>query len=269
MRDVAPSGRAKLSRQAHRAVSVIPAQQTFRSDRSDGRMALPDRLLTIFDVEGTLVDSTALTLRCWQQTLRSFGFELAIAELQPHSGRDPKDMLNALLRDAASAVLVAQLIEAQGRRYRKDCLPAVKAFPGVRRLFERLKEERRLIALATSCSPDELAHYQKLADIGDLIDAAACGADVDHDKPDPSVIEIALVRAGPIPAGDAVMVGDSPYDAQAARGAGMPAIGLLSGGFSKAELEANGCVAVYRDPADMLTRNFASDRLPASRPRAW
>ncbi len=71
MRDVAPSGRAELSRQAHRAVSVIPAQQTFRSDRSDGRMALADRLLTIFDVEGTLVDSTALTLRCWQQTLRA------------------------------------------------------------------------------------------------------------------------------------------------------------------------------------------------------
>jgi phosphoglycolate phosphatase-like HAD superfamily hydrolase len=111
---------------------------------------------------------------------------------------------------------------------------------------------RRLIAVATSSSADELDHYLALTGAGDLVDAVACGDDVQHGKPDSALIEVALLRAGDVAPHDAVMIGDTPYDAVAAKRAGVRAIGMLSGGFSGQDLEASGCIAVYRDPADLL-----------------
>jgi HAD superfamily hydrolase (TIGR01549 family) len=221
------------------------------------------RSLMIFDVEGTLVDSTALTLRCWQETLQSFGFEFPLTTLHRHSGQDPHDMLHQLLPGPHVTRVLGRIIEVQGQRYREKYLPQVTAFADVRPLFERVKRARRGIALATSASADELDHYLSLMKAGDLVDAVACGDDVDHDKPDPALIEVALLRAGKVTPAEAVMIGDSPYDAIAAKHARVRALGLLSGGFSKSELEASGCAAVYRDPADLLAHYEETARLLA------
>jgi phosphoglycolate phosphatase-like HAD superfamily hydrolase len=221
------------------------------------------RSLVIFDVEGTLVDSTALTVRCWQETLQSFGFEFPFATLQRHSGEDGHDMLHALLPGPHVGRVVPRIIEAQGQRYRDKYLPRVAAFPAVRALFERVKRAGQLIALATSSSADELDHYLALTNTGDLVDAVACGDDVQHDKPNSALIEVAILRTGGITPEHAVMIGDTPYDAMAARRAGVAAIGLLSGGFSRQDLEASGCIAVYRDPADLLARYGETVRLQA------
>jgi phosphoglycolate phosphatase-like HAD superfamily hydrolase len=139
------------------------------------------RSLVIFDVEGTLVDSTALTMRCWQETLQSFGFEFPLGTLQRHSGRDGHDMLHALIPGPHVGRVVPRILEAQGQRYRDKYLPRVAAFPEVRALFERVKRAGQLIALATSASADELDHYLALTNTGDLVDAVACGEDVQHD----------------------------------------------------------------------------------------
>ena len=220
--------------------------------------------LVIFDVEGTLVDSTSLMLRCWQETLQSFGFEFPLATLQRHSGQDPHDMLHALLPGPHVTRVVPRVIEAQGRRFRDECLPHVRAFPEVRALFERLKGGRQLIALATTSSTDELDHYLALTNVGDLIDAVACGDDVQHDKPDSALIKVALLRAGKFTPSDAIMIGDTPYDAIAAKRAGLAGtIGVLSGGFSRRDLEASGCLAVYQDPADLLAHYEETVRLQA------
>ena len=210
--------------------------------------------LAIFDVEGTLVDSTTSTLRCWQETLHSFGFEFPLITLH---------MLHALLPGPHVSRVVPRLIEAQGRRYREKYLPHVAAFPRVRALFECIKDTRRLIAVATSSSADELDHYLALTNAGDLVDAIACGDDVQHGKPDSALIEVALLRAGDVAAHDAIMIGDTPYDAVAAKRAGVRAIGMLSGGFSGQDLEASGCAAVYRDPADLLAHYDKTVRLQA------
>ena len=219
--------------------------------------------LMIFDVEGTLVDSTGLTLRCWQETLESFGFEFPLTTLQRHSGQDPHDMLHELLPGPRAARVRGRVIEMQGRRYGEKYLPQVAAFADVRLLFERVKRARRLIALATSASADQLDHYLSLLKVGDLVDAVACGDDVQHDKPDSALIEVALLRAGKVTPAEAVTIGDSPYDAIAATHAQVRAIGLLSGGFSRSELEASGCAAVYRDPSDLLAHYEETARLLA------
>ncbi len=220
--------------------------------------------LVIFDVEGTLVDSTALTLRCWQETLQSFGFEFPLATLQRHSGQDPHDMLHALLPGPHVTRVVPRVIEAQGRRYRDKYLPHVRAFPEVRALFERVKRGRQLIAVATSSSADELDRYLALTNVGDLVDALACGDDVQRDKPGSALIKVALLRAGKLAPEDTIMIGDTPYDAIAAKRAGVVGtIGMLSGGFSRRDLEASGCIAVYRDPTDLLAHYEETVRLQA------
>jgi phosphoglycolate phosphatase-like HAD superfamily hydrolase len=219
--------------------------------------------LVIFDVEGTLVDSATLTLRCWQETLQSFGFEFSLATLQRHSGQDPHDMLHELLPGPRVTRVLPRVIEAQGRLYRDKYLPQARAFPHVRALFERVKCGRQRIAVATSSSADELDHYLALANVGDLVDAVACGDDVQHDKPDSALIEVALLRAGKLAPKDAIMIGDTPYDAIAAKRLGVGSIGMLSGGFSRQELEASGCIAVYRDPADLLAHYEETVRLQA------
>jgi phosphoglycolate phosphatase-like HAD superfamily hydrolase len=102
-----------------------------------------------------------------------------------------------------------------------------------------------------------------LLNVGDLVDAVACGDDVQRDKPDSALIEVALLRAGKVAPEEAVMIGDTPYDVIAAKHARVRVIGMLSGGFSRAELEASGCAAVYRDPADLLAHYEETPRLLA------
>jgi phosphoglycolate phosphatase-like HAD superfamily hydrolase len=210
-------------------------------------------LLVIFDVEGTLVDSVALTLRCWQETLQAAGFEIPIAVLQRHSGEDPDEMLRALL-PASGVKLAEQIKKAQGACFRERYLPKVKPFPQVRPLLERIKAGGGRIGLATTCAPDELQHYLALLNISDLLYGVATGEAVKHEKPHPDLVQVALERCGGVPPARAVMVGDTPYDAIAARRAGASAVGVLTGGFSERDLKAAGCSEVFADPADMIAR---------------
>jgi HAD superfamily hydrolase (TIGR01509 family) len=107
----------------------------------------------------------------------------------------------------------------------------MEAFPGVRALFEALAAAGCARSLVTSCAKDELDHYMKLTGIADLVGCIACGEEVKRQKPHPDLIDLALAKTG-FPAGSAIMVGDTPFDATAAKRAGVSAIGLQSGGFS-------------------------------------
>jgi phosphoglycolate phosphatase-like HAD superfamily hydrolase len=209
--------------------------------------------LIIFDVEGTLVDCAGLSLRCWQEVLRTAGVDIAFDVLQYHSGEGPGEMLPAILPPTALK-RAEEIKKAQGACFRERYLPQVKPFPQVRALMERIKGSGRRIGLATTCAPDELKQYLGLLNISDLLDGIACGDDVEREKPSPDLVQLALERCGDVPADRAVMVGDTPYDAMAARRAGVGAIGVLTGGFSKLELKAAGCAEVFADPADMLAR---------------
>jgi phosphoglycolate phosphatase-like HAD superfamily hydrolase len=154
--------------------------------------------LIIFDVEGTLVDCVPQTLACWQATFLQFGFEVSLAELKRQSGRDPKEMIRVLLPAAEAHHFDKQLREEQGRRYREQYLGQVKPFEGVRSLLIKFRTEGWRIGLATSCAPDELHVYLGLTGVHDLVDVMACGEDVEHEKPHPDLVNIALQRpAGP------------------------------------------------------------------------
>jgi HAD superfamily hydrolase (TIGR01549 family) len=143
-------------------------------------------------------------------------------------------------------------LEAQSKLYEAKYLRNVKAFTGVRHVFETLTKSGGKIALATDCKGQALKHYLSLLNVDDLIDSLACGDDVEHGKPDPRLVGLALRKLG-VSAGQAVMIGDTPYDAEAAAGAGTAAAGLLTGGFAREALAEAGCFVVAEELPQLLT----------------
>jgi len=119
-------------------------------------------------------------------------------------------------------------------------------------VFETLTRRGGQLALATDCKGPELKHYLSLLGIDEFIGATACGDDVEHGKPDPRIVGVALRKLG-LTGPEAVMIGDTPYDAEAASGAGTAAAGVLTGGFSVEALRGAGCSAVAKEVSQLLT----------------
>jgi phosphoglycolate phosphatase-like HAD superfamily hydrolase len=117
-------------------------------------------------------------------------------------------------------------------------------------LFEAIRREGGRIAIATDCTDPALRHYREVLGVDDLIDVVACGEDVKEGKPSPKLVRLAAERLGVDPA-HAVMTGDTPYDAEAARGAGVSAMGLLTGGFSRTALKEAGCLEAIGEVGEM------------------
>ena len=130
--------------------------------------------------------------------------------------------------------------EAEGETY-SELMPEVAAFEGAHDLIARLKDEGLIVVLASSAKQAEVEHYIELLGAGDLNDGYTSAADVDATKPEPDLIEVAIEKAGK---GSAVMVGDSVWDIEAAKRAGLDTIAVLCGGFGEAELTGAGAVAV-------------------------
>jgi HAD superfamily hydrolase (TIGR01549 family) len=204
----------------------------------------------IFDVEGTLVDSVPQNLLSLQEALARFGLTVPYELLQLYSGLDGDQTLQLVAPDMHVEAR-KQVMAVQGKIYEAKYLASVKAFAGVRDVFEALAEKGGRIALATDCKGPELKHYLSLLKVDDLIDSLACGDDVEHGKPDPRLVGLAL-RKLEVPAAQAIMIGDTPYDAEAALGAGTLAAGLLTGGFAREALAGAGCFVVAKDLQDLL-----------------
>jgi HAD superfamily hydrolase (TIGR01509 family) len=199
----------------------------------------------VFDVEGTLVDTVLPTLQCWSETLGEIGVTATVADLHPYSGMEAKRLLSHFVKKHDPKAL-AHIVELQSERYRIHNLPHIRALPGLRRLFAAIKGSGAKIALATASDKEELARYRAIMEVDDLIDVACCGDDVKREKPAPDVVALAA-RKLRLPPAQIAMVGDTPYDAEAARAAGLAPVGLQSGHFSRSDLQDAGCAAVFFD----------------------
>jgi HAD superfamily hydrolase (TIGR01509 family) len=208
----------------------------------------------LFDVDGTLIDSVDAHAKAWQVVLARHGFDIPFERVRHQIGKGGQKLLAALLP--------ADVVERHGKAiererlelFKREYLPHVRAFPRVRDLFERIKADGRRIVLASSARREELEEYKRIAGIADLIDGETSSDDAERSKPDPDIFLAALEKLGDVPPEAAIAVGDSPYDAEAAGKAGVRTIGLLCGGFPESELHAAGCIAIFRDPADLLDR---------------
>jgi len=213
----------------------------------------------IFDIDGTLVDSVDLHARAWQEAFRHFGKEVPVDDLRQQIGKGGDQLLPVFFTREELDRLGKELEQYRADLFKREYLPRVHAFPRVRDLFERVKADKKRIALASSAKKEELEALKKIANVEGLADAETCSDDIDRSKPHADVFHAVLeALGGPAPA-EGIAVGDTPYDAEAAGKAGLGTVGIVGGAFSAEELRAAGCVAVYREPADLL-RHY--DRSP-------
>lgn len=208
----------------------------------------------IFDVDGTLVDSNDRHAAAWRDAFRRYGKEIPWDKLRRHIGKGSDQYLPAFLSPAEVAGFGETLARSKSEIYRRDYLPQVQPFPAVRELFERIAATGARLALASSAEPEELEAVRRRLGIEDLLQAQTSAGDAARSKPAPDIFAAALQELGQPPVSEVLVVGDTPYDAQAARKLGLNILGFLCGGFSEEELRQNGCCAIYRDPADLLAR---------------
>jgi HAD superfamily hydrolase (TIGR01509 family) len=218
----------------------------------------------IFDVDGSLVDTNDLHTASWVEAFRRFGHEVPHEAVRHQMGKGGDQLMPAVLPRDAFERQGKEIGTYRGDLFMREYLPRARAFPEVPALFRRIRAAGQRIVLASSSSAAEVERYKDVAGIADLIDAETTKDDAEHSKPFPDIFRAALERIAPIGPEDAIVVGDSPYDAEAAAKVGLRAVGLLCGGFPEDELRNAGFVALYRDPADLLA-NYERSPLAARR----
>ena len=206
----------------------------------------------IFDIDGTLVDSVDLHARAWQEAFAHFGKHFAFDDVRYQIGKGGDQLLPVFLSEKEIEEFGEELTEYRGELFKREYFSRVVVFPRVRELFERVLRDGKKIALASSAKKDELKEYKRIANIEDLVEEEASADDAEKSKPHPDIFEAALEQLGDVEPSEAIVVGDTPYDAEAALKAGLRTVGVLSGGFPEEDLRAAGCVRIYKDVADIL-----------------
>jgi HAD superfamily hydrolase (TIGR01549 family) len=209
----------------------------------------------ILDMDGTLVDTNEAHAQTWVDALNSFGYEVTLDVVRPLMGQGGDKLIPRLTGKTKDSEIGKTLAAHRSELFEQRHLESVEAFPNTRRLVARLRDLGLKVVVASSSRRDHLARLIEAAAIGDLIDSATSASDVDESKPDPDVIEAALEKLGLAP-DQVMMIGDTPYDIEAAARVGVRTIALRCGGWQDEGL--TGAIAVYADPADLLANIEAS-----------
>jgi HAD superfamily hydrolase (TIGR01549 family) len=206
----------------------------------------------LFDLDGTLVDSNELHVESWDRAFRHFGKEFSRAELRQQIGKGSDQYLPEFLSPEEIERFGKELDEYRSELFRREYLPRVQPFPKVRELFACIRNDGKQIVLATSGKNSEAKYYTKLLQIDELIDGQTTADDADRSKPAPDIFPAALAKIDNVSETEALVVGDTRFDLEAAAKAGLSAIAFLCGGTDEAVLRRAGALAIYRNPADLL-----------------
>lgn len=202
----------------------------------------------LFDIDGTLVDSNYLHVHAWYRAFEEVGHPVEAWRIHRSIGMDGTTLVNTLAADA-DADARNQLKDLHSRYY-KELGPNLRRLPGARELLEAVHKLDIRVVLATSAPEEELSMLREVLDSDHLVFAVTSSEDVDTAKPEPDIVEIALERAG-VTVSHAVFVGDTVWDVEACKRAGVDSIAVLSGGVSRGELEKAGAQRVFENPLEL------------------
>lgn len=203
----------------------------------------------LFDIDGTLVDSNYLHVESWARAFADLALDIDTWRIHRGIGLDSAKLLEELLGDRLEE-LGDRAKELHGEYY-ASLADRLRPFHRGTELLATLARRGARVVLATSAPEEELVELRRVLDTESTLHAVTSSADVETAKPEPDVIRVALEEAE-VPPGRAVMVGDARWDGIAAARAGVPFVGVLTGGISEAELREAGAVAVYASVADLL-----------------
>ncbi len=212
--------------------------------------------VAILDIDGTLVDTNYQHAIAWYRAFRAHGFVVQLWKIHRHIGMGGDQLVASLIGKAADKEHGDGIRDAEKQAY-MQLIGEVAPLDGARELILELKEREHTVILASSAKADEADHYVDLLLVRDLVDGWTTSADVEETKPKPDLVIAALEKGG---GGDAVMVGDSAWDCEAAKRADIKSVGVLTGGFSDKELLEAGASAVY-ESIGQLRRDLDSTPL--------
>jgi HAD superfamily hydrolase (TIGR01549 family) len=211
----------------------------------------------ILDIDGTLVDTNYQHAIAWYHAFRQNGIVLPIWKIHRAIGMGGDQFVPHLIGEERAEELGDDIRAAEKPLY-LTMIETVEPFDGAREFVVDLEESGHTVVLASSAKADELDHYLDLLGVRDVVDAWTSSADVEQTKPEPDLVHAALDKAGTDD--EAVMVGDTTWDIEAARKAGIDTIAVMTGGFGADELHEAGALGVY-DSIDELRSKIAETPL--------
>jgi beta-phosphoglucomutase-like phosphatase (HAD superfamily) len=206
----------------------------------------------LFDVDGTLIDSNDLHATAWRETFLRFGVDLPLDEIRGQIGKGGDNLMPALLPKELLEQRQEEIEDFRTDLFKRDYLPRVVPFSGVRELFECIVADGKKIVLASSAKGAEVDYHMGVIGARDLITDTTSADDVEHSKPCPDIFAAALEKVSPLTAEQVLVVGDTPYDVRAAKKLGIRVIGFRSGGFPEESLIEAGADEIYDGPEHLL-----------------
>jgi HAD superfamily hydrolase (TIGR01509 family) len=213
--------------------------------------------IAILDIDGTLVDTNYQHALAWYRAFRQHGIVLPIWRIHRHIGMGGDQLVGALTSDRFEQEHGEEIRTAEKTLY-MELIGEVEPMDGSRQLIEELKRRGHTVVLASSAKQDEVDHYLELLDARQLADSWTSSADVESTKPEPDLVQAALQRARG-DSGDAVMIGDTPWDIEAARNADVPTIAVRTGGFGSDELRGAGAAALFESVRELFEQLDETD----------
>jgi phosphoglycolate phosphatase-like HAD superfamily hydrolase len=209
----------------------------------------------LLDIDGTLIDSNDAHARAWVASLSMHGYEVPFEKIRPLIGMGGDKILPQLTGLDPESGEADRISQTRGEIFVTEELATLRPTPGARALLEHMRARGLELVVATSAKADEVQLILTQAGVADLIQAASSADDAERSKPDPDIVRAALRKARR-PASHSAMLGDTPYDVEAATRSRVPAVALRCGGWTDDGLR--GALAVYDDPADLLAHYDAS-----------
>ena len=207
-------------------------------------------LTAILDIDGTLVDTNYQHALAWYRAFRRHGIVLPAWRIHRHQGMGGDQLVPTLI-GADKAEDIGDEIRASEKKLYGELIDEVEPMEGARDLIVDLKERGHTVILASSAKQEEVDHYLALLDVTDVIDDWTTSADVEATKPAPDLVRAALDKGN---GRRGLMVGDTTFDCEAARKAGVETLAVLTGGFSPEELRAAGALVVFESVAELKER---------------
>lgn len=216
-----------------------------------------DTKAVLFDLDGTLVDSNDFHVKAWDEAFQRSGFTINEQAIHDQIGKGA-DMLVPALIPNADGEMTEKLGDLHGEIFKTKYLEQVRPFPQAHELMKLVHNSGQAVALASSASKAELEHYLDLLEARGLVSVTTSIDDVENSKPAPDIFAVALKKLAPLKAEDVIVVGDTPYDIEAAKKCGISAIAVRSGKFPVEDLQRAGAVAIYDDVAALCNEYEAS-----------
>ncbi|HEX2915892.1 MAG TPA: HAD family hydrolase [Chloroflexia bacterium] len=203
----------------------------------------------ILDVDGTLVDSNKEHAKAWVEAFEDNGYRTDLAKIVKMIGMGGDKLMPMAIGVEKDSPEGKRISDRRKDIFMQKYLPHLQPTPGARELLERMRQGGLILVVASSAQEDELRPLLEVAGATDLLQQKTSSNEANESKPDPDIVNVALKKIG-LPAAQAVMIGDTPYDIEAAARASVPTVAVRSGGWSDSTLR--GAIAIYDNPADLL-----------------